>query len=99
MSAARYAVSPSMSAKAASYAAADTPVCAQSAILIANFIAMMGFVIGGALTTKKIKKSHLLIVNNIYNLVVVVGIVENFFYYARVGKIFLGTILLLRGKE
>lgn len=99
MSAARYAVSPSMSAKAASYAAADTPVCAQSAILIANFIAMMGFVIGGALIPKKIKKSHLLIVNNIYNLVVVVGIVENFFYYARVGKIFLGTILLLHGKE
>lgn len=99
MSAARYAVSPSMSAKAASYAAADTPVCAQSAILIANFIAMMGFVIGGALIPKKIKKSHLLIVNNIYNLVVVVGIVENFFYYARVGKIFLITILSFRGKE
>lgn len=98
MSAARYAVSPSMSAKAASYAAADTPVCAQSAILIANFIAMMGFVIGGALIPKKIKKSHLLIVNNIYNLVVVVGIVENFFYYARVGKIFLRTILSLRRK-
>nr|DAF73288.1 MAG TPA: hypothetical protein [Caudoviricetes sp.] len=60
---------------------------------------MTGFVIGGAHTPKKIKKSHLLIVNNIYNLVVVVGIVENFFYYARVGKIFLITILSFRGKE
>lgn len=99
MSAARYAVSPSTSAKAASYAAADTPVCAQSAILIANFIVMMGFAIGGVHTPKKIKKSHLLIVNNIYNLVVVVVIVENFFYYARVGKIFLRTILSIRRKE
>lgn len=99
MSTAKYAVSPSTSAKAASYAAADIPACAQSAILIANFIAMMGFVIGGALIPKKIKKSHLLIVNNIYNLVVVVGIVENFFYYAHVGKIFLRVILSLRRKE
>lgn len=99
MSAARYAVSLSTSAEAASYAAADTPACAQSAILIANFIAMTDFVIGGAHTPKKIKKLHLLIVNNIYNLVVVVGIVENFFYYARVGKIFLITILSFRRKE